>query len=129
MEGTELVFTIPWSALCSDNRKYVTGYVLSREYRESKAFIAALSVAAAKKQHWVCTLERIALAVSIREPDKRRRDINFSKNLKDGITMGGAIWEDDSQVREECWAMCDHLPRSRDTAGATITITLLPPIT
>jgi len=115
--------------LCSDNRKYVTGYVLSREYRESKAFIAALSVAAAKKQHWVCTLERIALAVSIREPDKRRRDINFSKNLKDGITMGGAIWEDDSQVREECWAMCDHLPRSRDTAGATITITLLPPIT
>jgi Holliday junction resolvase RusA-like endonuclease len=129
MEGTELVFTIPWSALCSDNRKYVTGYVLSREYRESKAFIAALSVAAAKKQHWSCTLERIALAVSIREPDKRRRDINFSKNLKDGITMGGAIWEDDSQVREECWSMCDHLPRSKDTAGATITITLLPPVT
>jgi len=129
MEGTELVFTIPWSALCSDNRKYVTGYVLSREYRESKAFIAALSVAAAKKQHCVCTLERIALAVSIREPDKRRRDINFSKNLKDGITMGAAIWEDDSQVREECWAMLDHLPRSKDTAGATITITLLDPVT
>lgn len=129
MEGTQLIFTIPWSALCSDNRKYVTGYVLSREYRESKAFIAALSVAAAKKQHWQCTLERVALAVSIREPDKRRRDINFSKNLKDGITMGGAIWEDDSQVREECWTMLDHLPRSKDTAGATITITLLPPVT
>ena len=129
MERTQLIFTIPWSALCSDNRKYVTGYVLSREYRESKAFIAALSVAAAKKQHWSRTLERVALAVSIREPDKRRRDINFSKNLKDGITMGEGVWRDDSQVREECWTMLDHLPRSKDTAGATITITLLPPVT
>ncbi len=129
MEGARLIFSVPWSALCSDNRKYVTGYVLSREYRESKAFIAALSVAAAKKQQWACTLERVSLTVQIREPDKRRRDINFSKNLKDGITMGAAIWEDDSQVREECWAMLDHLPRSKDTAGATITITLLDPVT
>ena len=112
--------------LAEFSRGTVTQYydtdAMADEIVRLRAIIAALSVAAAKKHGWHCTLERIALAVSIREPDKRRRDINFSKNLKDGITMGGAIWEDDSQVREECWAMLDHLPRSKDTAGATITI-------
>ena len=125
MERTALTFDIPWSALCSDNRKYVTGYTLSREYRESKAFIAALSVAAARKHGWSCTTDKIALTVIVREPDRRRRDLNWSKNLKDGISAGGAIWADDCQVRIEHWEMDERLPRSKGTAGATITITIM----
>lgn len=125
MERTALIFTVPWSALCSDNRKYVTGYTLSREYRESKAFIAALSVAAAKKAGWDCTAQPLSLSVVVREPDRRKRDLNWSKNAKDGITAGGAIWDDDAQVRSECWRFDETLPRNKDTAGATITIVLL----
>lgn len=58
------------------------------------------------------------------EPTRHRRDLNFSKALKDGITEGGAVWEDDWQVRDEHWLFVDG-PGKRNPAhaGAIITIT------
>ena len=122
MEGTQLSFRVPWEALCSDNRKYVSGYILSKEYRESKQLIATLSTVAAKRAKWQMPEGRIGLRVVVTEPDRRRRDFNWSKNLKDGITQGEAVWFDDSQVREEHWLFAAP---DRANAGATITIWIL----
>lgn len=118
-----LTFTVPWAALCSDNRKYVTGYILSKEYRESKALIGQLSLAAAKQAKWERPEGPLGLLVVVTEPDRRRRDFNWSKNLKDGITQGEGVWWDDSQVREECWKFAEQ---DKSTAGATITIWRIP---
>jgi len=119
VEGSQLTFRVPWEALCSDNRKYVTGYILSKEYRESKALIGALSLAAARKVQWPRPAGRLGLRVTVTEPDRRRRDFNWSKNLKDGITQGEGVWHDDSQVREEHWLFAAP---DKATAGATITV-------
>ena len=116
---TSLTFDVPWAALCSDNRKFVSGYILSKEYRQSKALIGELSLAAAKMLGWPLAVVDLGLYVRVREPDRRRRDFNWSKNLKDGITQGGGVWEDDSQVREERWKF--DAP-DKANAGATITI-------
>ena len=117
-----LTFDVPWAALCSDNRKFVSGYILSKEYRQSKALIGELSLAAAKMLGWPLADVDLGLYVRVREPDRRRRDFNWSKNLKDGITQGGGVWEDDSQVREERWKF--DAP-DKANAGATITIWIL----
>lgn len=114
-----LTFDVPWAALCSDNRKFVSGYILSKEYRQSKLLIGELSLAAAKMFGWALADVDLGLYVLVREPDRRRRDFNWSKNLKDGVTQGGGVWEDDSQVREERWKFD---PPDKHNAGATITI-------
>jgi hypothetical protein len=62
----------------------------------------------------------LGLYVLVREPDRRRRDLNFSKNLKDGITDVGGVWVDDRQVRDERWVF--QPAEKGKTAGATITI-------
>ena len=116
---TTLTFSVPWAALCSDNRKFVSGYILSKEYRQSKLLIGELSLAAAKMFGWALADVDLGLYVLVREPDRRRRDFNWSKNLKDGITQGGGVWQDDSQVREERWKFD---PPDKQNAGATITI-------
>lgn len=117
-----LTFDVPWAALCSDNRKFVSGYILSKEYRQSKALIGELSLSAAKRLDWGLADVDLGLYVRIREPDRRRRDFNWSKNLKDGITQGGGVWKDDSQVREERWIF--DAP-DKANAGATIHIWIL----
>lgn len=117
-----LTFDVPWAALCSDNRKFVSGYILSKEYRQSKALIGELSLSAAKRLGWTLADVDLGLYVRIREPDRRRRDFNWSKNLKDGITQGGGVWKDDSQVREERWTF--DAP-DKQNAGATIHIWVL----
>ena len=123
---SELTFTVPWSALCSDNRKFISGqFILSKEYRESKQAIGLLSVAAARKAKWVRAEGPLALEVVVREPDRRRRDLNWSKNAKDGITAGEGVWWDDSQVRWELWRFSEEGPPDKATAGATVTIRTL----
>jgi len=127
MEGAELamaelIFTVPWAALCSDNRKFIKNYILSGEYRDSKQLIGQLSLSAAKMSGWPIAAVDLGLYVLVREPDKRRRDFNWSKNLKDGITEGGGVWEDDSQVREERWKFAAS---DKQNAGATIHIWIL----
>ena len=117
-----LTFDVPWAALCSDNRKFVSGYILSKEYRQSKLLIGELSLSAAKRLDWPLAVVDLGLYVRIREPDRRRRDFNWSKNLKDGITQGGGVWKDDSQVREERWTF--DAP-DKQNAGATIHIWIL----
>ena len=65
----DLTFSIPWSALCSDNRKFISGqFILSKEYRESKQAIGLLSVAAARKAKWTRAEGPLALEVVVREP-------------------------------------------------------------
>jgi Holliday junction resolvase RusA-like endonuclease len=119
-----LIFSVPWSGLCSDNRKFVSGqFILTKEYRASKELIGALSLAAARKQKWVRQEGPLALEVVVREPDRRRRDLNWSKNAKDGITAGEAVWWDDSQVRWELWRFVE--PCDKATAGAEVTIRVL----
>ena len=123
---SDLTFTVPWSALCSDNRKFISGqFILSKEYRESKQAIGLLSVAAARKAKWVRAEGPLALEVVVREPDRRRRDLNWSKNAKDGITAGEGVWWDDSQVRWELWRFSEDGPPDKATAGATVTIRTL----
>lgn len=122
----DLTFSIPWSALCSDNRKFISGqFILSKEYRESKQAIGLLSVAAARKAKWTRAEGPLALEVVVREPDRRRRDLNWSKNAKDGITAGEGVWWDDSQVRWELWRFSEDGPPDKATAGATVTIRTL----
>lgn len=118
-----LVFDLPWSALCSDNRKYVTGYILSQQYRTAKAAVRDAALAAAKAQQWAMTDAPVRLDVELREPDRRRRDLNFQKNLMDAITESCAVWQDDSQVRQMCWTFAG---RDKERAGATVTIAILP---
>jgi Holliday junction resolvase RusA-like endonuclease len=122
VEGETLIltFTVPWSALCSDNRKFKFRFVLSKQYREAKLKIGTLAKAAAKKANWPLAVVDLGLYVRVREPDRRRRDLNFSKNLKDGITDVGGVWVDDRQVRDERWVF-DPAEKGK-TAGATITI-------
>lgn len=123
---SDLTFVVPWSALCSDNRKFISGqFILSKEYRESKHAIGLLSVAAARKAKWVRAEGPLALEVVVREPDRRRRDLNWSKNAKDGITAGEGVWWDDSQVRWELWRFREEGPPDKTLAGATVTIRTL----
>ena len=121
-----LTFVVPWAALCSDNRKFVSGsFHLSREYRNSKQLIGQFALAAARKAKWAKAEGPLALEAVVREPDRRRRDLNWSKNAKDGITAGDGVWWDDSQVRWELWRFDESGPPDKATAGATITIRTL----
>lgn len=121
-EELTLCFSVPWAALCSDNRKFVKGYILSGEYRQSKELIGQLALAAARKAKWAVQEGPLRLSVAVREPDRRKRDLNWSKNLKDGITSGGGVWWDDSQVRDERWYFVEP---EKGTAGADVTIAVV----
>lgn len=119
-----LSFLVPWSALCSDNRKFINGqFILTKEYRESKQAIGLLAQAAARKAKWARAEGPLMLEVVVREPDRRRRDLNWSKNAKDGIGSTEAVWWDDSQVRWEVWRFVE--PPDRARAGAVVTIRAL----
>ena len=120
-----LTFSVPWAALISDNRKYVTGYILSKEYREAKQLIGQLALAAARKAQWERQEGRLMIDVIVREPDRRRRDLNYQKAFLDGITDSDAIWRDDSQIRKAVWEFDDVNERDKTKAGAVVTITVL----
>lgn len=114
----ELTFRIPWSALCSDNRKYLSGkFILTPQYRASKEAIGLYAKAAAKQAKWKMPQGPLGMEVVVTEPDHRKRDLNWQKNANDGITESGAVWFDDSQVRDCRWRFdgTDKL-----NAGATI---------
>lgn len=124
--GQQLALLLPWNALCSDNRKFTNRrFSLSPQYRKSKHLIAQLARLSARAQRWALTDEPLEIEVRIIEPDHRRRDLNYSKNLKDGITASGAIWKDDAQVRREVWEL---LPRvSKSLAGAIVHVRVYQP--
>lgn len=105
LTGGVLRFWIPWALLCSDNRKYAgrTVKVLSRQYRTAKADLAAHSATVAMVAGWTVTDVPLSVRWVVTEPDRRRRDLSFSKQVKDAVTLGGGIWRDDAQVREEHW--------------------------
>ena len=125
MSDKPLTFSVPWAALISDNRKYVTGYILSKEYREAKTLIGQLAMAAAKKAGWTRQEGRLLIDVVVREPDRRRRDLNYQKAFLDGITDSEAIWHDDSQIRRAVWEFDDLNERDKTKAGAVVTIAVL----
>ena len=115
-----LTFTVPWAALCSDNRKFKYRYILSDQYRKAKLVVGTLAKESAKIFGWPLVDVDLGLYVLVREPDRRRRDLNFSKNLKDGITDVGGVWVDDRQVRDERWKF-EPAEKGKE-AGAVITI-------
>jgi len=119
--GFDLSLIIPWHGLCSDNRKYMNRrFVLSPQYRQSKLLICQIAKAAAREQGWLLSSDMLEIHVRIIEPNHRRRDLNYSKNLKDGISASRVIWKDDSQVRRESW---EFLPSpAKNLAGAVISI-------
>lgn len=121
--GFELIFDLPWHALCSDNRKYISRrFVLGNRYRKSKSLIGRIAAMAAHEQYWEVTDAHLEIIALVTPPDHRRRDLNFSKNLKDGITESGLIWKDDTQVRREVWDMAPE--PDREQAGAIVAIRL-----
>jgi Holliday junction resolvase RusA-like endonuclease len=120
----ELRFALPWSALVSDNRRYGRGHILSRQYRQARTEVAGFCNMAALKARWRKTDAIVHLEVEVIEPDRRRRDLNFSKALKDSISYSSVIWDDDSQVRSETWRF---VGRDKATAGATVLIRILDP--
>jgi Holliday junction resolvase RusA-like endonuclease len=109
----------------SDNRKYVTGYILSKEYREAKALIAEFAIAAAKRSKWSRQEGRLGIDIVVRYPDRRKRDLNFQKAFLDGITASEAIWWDDSQIREIHWGFDDTTGPDKTKAGASVTVRVL----
>jgi len=115
-----LTFTVPWAALCSDNRKFKYRFVLSQQYRDAKLLVGTIAKKSAKTFGWPLVDVDLGLYVLVREPDRRRRDLNFSKNLKDGITDVGGVWVDDRQVRDERWKF--EPAEKGVAAGAIITI-------
>lgn len=117
-----LEFTVPWGTLCSDNRKFVAGYRLSKEYRDAKEAIGAYAMKAARLAKWERVAGAVALEVVVREPDRRKRDLNWSKNAKDGISESQSVWWDDSQVRWELWRFEEA---EKWEAGATVRIVVL----
>ncbi len=124
--GHQLALLLPWDALCSDNRKYMNRrFTLSPQYRKSKQLIAKLARLSARAQKWKVTREPLEIEVRIIEPDRRRRDLNFSKNLKDGISASGAIWKDDCQVRRETWELLPTI--SKNLAGAVVHVRIYQP--
>lgn len=126
MTVDRLVFFAPWSALCSDNRKYKFRYVLSDQYRESKVAIGDYAIRAATDAGWELTTAYVGMSVVVTEPDRRIRDLNFSKNVKDGISESASIWADDAQVRKEHWEF-SSAPPDKEWAGAWVTVWLLDP--
>lgn len=115
-----LVLRLPWDALCSDNRKYLgRQFILSSEYRGAKNLTAALALKAARESRWQRLEGPVGLHIAVREPDRRKRDLNWSKQVKDAITQSEAVWWDDSQVRWELWWF---EPQDKANAGATVTI-------
>jgi len=120
-----LSFDVPWDALCSDNRKYVShsGYILSSEYRGAKTRLANHAWVAATQAKWQRATGPVLLMVAVREPDRRRRDFNWAKQVMDAINGSEAVWWDDSQVRQMFWSFAGV---DKDNPGATITVVLLP---
>ena len=120
-----LTFDVPWDALCSDNRKYVShsGYILSSEYRGAKTRLANHAWVAATQAKWARATGPVLLMVAVREPDRRRRDFNWAKQVMDAINGSEAVWWDDSQVRQMFWYFAGV---DKDNPGATITVVLLP---
>ena len=119
--SNQLTFSIPWKSLCSDNRKYLSRkFILSPQYRQAKAVIGLIAKSAASQQAWRRASEPLELIVLITEPDNRYRDLNFSKNLKDGISAAERVWVDDCQVRREVWEFLPHPDKSHP--GAVVTI-------
>lgn len=120
-----LTFSVPWAALISDNRKFIKGYILSSEYRAAKDLIGQFALSAAKKHKWERQEGRLGMEIVVREPDRRRRDLNYQKAFLDGITASEAIWWDDSQVRDIRWRFDDVAERDKAKAGAEVTILVL----
>ncbi len=118
-----LTFAVPWSLLVSDNAKYLSRrFTLTSRYRTAKQGWAALAANAARRG-WVLTEHPVALDVVVTPPDRRRRDLNFSKVCKDGITASGCVWADDAQVVDERWRMA--VVPDKATAGAWVTVRLV----
>lgn len=115
-----LTFDVPWAALCSDNRKFKFRFVLSQQYRDAKLLVGTIAKESAKTSGWPLAVVDLGLYVLVREPDRRRRDLNFSKCAKDGITDVGGVWVDDRQVRDERWVFQPFEKGKK--AGAIITI-------
>jgi Holliday junction resolvase RusA-like endonuclease len=82
-------------------------------------------MAAAKKAGWTRQEGRLLIDVVVREPDRRRRDLNYQKAFLDGITDSEAIWHDDSQIRRAVWEFDDLNERDKTKAGAVVTIAVL----
>lgn len=120
-----LTFRVPFASLCSDNRKYMGGgkFVLSPEYRAAKDALGVAAWAAAKQARWEMPTGPVLLMVAVTEPDHRKRDFNWTKQVMDAITSSHAVWHDDSQVRQMFWYFVGV---DKANAGAEITVACLP---
>lgn len=120
-----LTFRVPFASLCSDNRKYMGGgkFVLSKEYRAAKETLASRAWVEAKRARWEMPTGPVLLMVAVTEPDHRKRDFNWTKQVMDALTASGAVWHDDSQVRQMFWYFVGV---DKANADAEITIVTLP---
>lgn len=120
-----LTFTLPWSALVSDNRKYAPAVrngasrlLLRPEYRAAKE--KARSVARAAMGDVMPCLESMTLTARVWVPDHRPgHDVcNFAKCLCDALN--GVVYRDDAQLHRVTW---ERAGVDVDRPRAEITVT------
>ncbi len=91
--------TLPWSVLVPDNQRHglLRGRILlTAKYRQALASASALAGFQWKERPLKTS---VSLAVTLYEPDKRRRDIgNYTKLIADALTRVAFV--DDSQIDE-----------------------------
>ncbi len=117
---------VPWSALCSDNQKYVPAHtkgghqklILTDAYREAKRKIRELAQQA-MHGNVPCRMP-LKLLAEVWVPDNRPHDIaNFCKNAHDA--MEGVVYANDAQLHDVHW-----INRGADVDQPRAIITLEP---
>ncbi len=117
---------VPWSALCSDNQKYVPAHtkgghqklILTDAYREAKRKTRELAQQA-MHGNVPCRMP-LKLLAEVWVPDNRPHDIaNFCKNAHDA--MEGVVYANDAQLHDVHW-----INRGSDVDQPRAIITLEP---
>lgn len=119
--------TLPWSALCPDNRKsgVIDGQILlTRRYRATKRAARTLALQQMQSGHCAAIAGPCVLLAMLYPPDKRRRDaVNLAKSLHDALE--GVCYADDAQLTDVRYV---RGPVDRTNPRVEVTISPLSPI-
>lgn len=104
---SDAMISLPWKVLVPDNARHGMlkranggrAIGLTEKYRTSLAVASMLAAQQWARGGHVMLRDKVALTVTLHEPDKRRRDVgNYVKLIQDCLTRVAFV--DDSQVDE-----------------------------